>query len=225
MLLPFFLLLGTVAVASAFSFNRFGRVQSSLNGWQRKSCDSIVLKMGADDLGLHGQNFKFMPIIQGSNNDHFPRIIQIAGVYPTLSYDELMAPVSYHAADPGSWVYDFSDPNGPQMGTVALPGSDAITNCIDPVVMIAKNTDLNIKVIEEVEVLVVVDRGDVDFYRDFFFVFKTSENTLVLGNLDSAKTVEKKGYEIVGKVALVTVPWIPSMKMKSTGFLEDDSTD
>ena len=220
MLLLFVLL----SAASAFNLYRYGGGKSNFNGLHY-SRHSVALKMGPDDLGLHAQNFKFMPIIQGSTNDHFPRIIQIAGVYPSLSYDDLMAPTSFPAADPGSWVYDFSDPSGPQMGTVALPGSDAITNCVDPVVMIAKNTDLNIKVIEEVEVMIVVDRGDLDFYRDFFFVFKTRENKLLVGNLDSAKTVEKKGYEIVGRVALVAVPWIPAMKPTSTGFLEDDTTD
>ena len=30
--------------------------------------------------GLHGEDFRFLPVTQGSPDDHFPRILQIAGV-------------------------------------------------------------------------------------------------------------------------------------------------
>jgi hypothetical protein len=110
---------------------------------------------------LDGQNFKYLPIHKGSDEEHFPRIMPIAGVYPSITYEQLMAPRSSEASDPGQWAYEFTDPDGPQIGTVALPGSDTITNCIDPVVVISKNTDLGVTVIEEVEMIVVVDRGDI----------------------------------------------------------------
>lgn len=34
-----------------------------------------------------------------------------------------------------------------------------ITDCIDPVVVITKNTALGVSVVEEVEMMVVIDRG------------------------------------------------------------------
>lgn len=66
------------------------------------------------------------------------------GVYPGLTAQELLAPASTEAPAYGMWAYDFSDPEGPQMGTVALPASALVHACIDPVVVIASNDALNI---------------------------------------------------------------------------------
>ena len=51
--------------------------------------------------GGHAQNFKFLPLFRGSRSLHFPRIIQIAGVYPEMTPEDLLAPVSSPAASAG----------------------------------------------------------------------------------------------------------------------------
>lgn len=100
---------------------------------------SLAMKYGG-----HNENFKFLPmirfdslisfyteyaylstyfIISGTEDEHFPRIIHIAGVFPNLTPEQLLAPISSPAAPAGSWTYEFADPDGPQLGTVALPGS------------------------------------------------------------------------------------------------------
>jgi len=180
--------------------------------------NSFTLNMKTPKIGSHGQNFKYLPIHKGSDEEHFPRIMPIAGVYPSITYEQLMAPRSSEASDPGQWAYEFTDPDGPQIGTVALPGSDTITNCIDPVVMISKNTDLGVSVIEEVEMIVVVDRGDIEFSKENFYLFQDPNNNLIVQWCDS----ERPDYQVVGKIVLCCIPWTTAMKPKSSGFLEDD---
>ena len=55
-----------------------------------------------------------------------------------------MAVSSEEPAEPGQWTYDFSDPDGPQLGTVALEGSNVISTAVDPVVMIAEHTSVTL---------------------------------------------------------------------------------
>jgi hypothetical protein len=173
-------------------------------------------------MGGHGSNFKFLPVQRGSKKEHFPRILQIAGVYSELTAEQLYAPASTPAAPAGRWTYDFSDPEGPQLGTVAIPGSDVVAAAIDPVVMIATNTELGISVPEEVEVLVVVDRGDRDFNPENFYVFRTPENRLTVQWTDGAF---EPGYDILGKVVVCVAPYVASMAAAATGFLEADEDD
>ena len=62
----------------------------------------------------------------------------------------------------GQWSYDFSDPNGPQMGTVALPGISSVYETEDPVVIIADHLSLNVPltngITEPVDLVVLCDR-------------------------------------------------------------------
>jgi len=73
-------------------------------------------------------------------------------VYPGLTAEELLAPTSFDSAGYGRWTYDFSDPEGPQLGTVALPGSELVHGCIDPVIVIANTLSLGVDLQEDEEV-------------------------------------------------------------------------
>lgn len=170
--------------------------------------------------GGHGQGFNFLPLYRSDRDEHYPRIVKIAGVYPQLTIDDFFAPVSSPAAPKGSWAYDFPDPSGPELGSVALPGSDVITKCIDPVVLITTNTELGVSLNEEVEMLVVVDRGERELFSDAFYVFKTPDETLSIQWCDSPEPDE--GYEILGRVIVVNCPYHESMHPQRTGFLEED---
>jgi hypothetical protein len=171
--------------------------------------------------GGHGEGFRYLPMQKGGRRDHFPRIIQIAGVYPDLTPEELYAPTSAPAAKVGSWTYDFSDPEGPQLGTVAVPGSEVVTRSIDPVAIISKSTDLGIGLAEEVEMLVVIDRGDRDWNPEKFFIVRTPENRLRIQWFDMLEP----GYDILGKVVVSFVPFIASMAPAETGFAEADEDE
>ena len=92
-----------------------------------------------------------------------PRIVQIAGAYPGVTRSEFYAVNSEPAPPQGQWTYDFSDPDGPQLGTVALEGSNIVAACQDPVVLIAEHFSLGVElppaIQEPVDVLVLVDRA------------------------------------------------------------------
>ena len=181
-------------------------------------CQSFQLSMKS---GGHAQNFKFLPLLRGSRSFHFPRIVQIAGMYPDITAEELFAPPSTPGATGGLWAYDFPDPDRVDQGTVAIPGSPAMTDCIDPVAMITTNTALGVVLSEEVEMLVVVDRGDRYFTTESFYVFRTPQDSLVVQWADKVEP----GFEVLGRVALCTVPYVPSMGTTSTGFAESDGEE
>jgi len=172
--------------------------------------------------GRHGEGFRFMPMIKATSKEHFPRILQIAGVYPDLTPEELLAPGPAQPSAPqGSWGYDFSDLSGVQGGKVAIPGSIIITQAVDPVVLITTSTHLGVPSPSELEMLVVVDRGNKRFHPDDFFVFRTRENTLKIQWSDRVPD----DMEIIGKVVTTAQPYLPSMRRPSTGFAEEDEED
>lgn len=45
-------------------------------------------------------------------------------------------------AELGQWNYDFSDPNGGQMGRVALPGMTFVYETEDPVILVVNHFEL-----------------------------------------------------------------------------------
>lgn len=118
-------------------------------------------------------------------------------------------------------MYDFSDPNGPHLGTIALPPSDVVTNAVDPVALISTCAAIGLKVIDDLETVVVIDRGDRVFNQEKFYAFRTPENKVVVQWSDRLEP----GYEILGRVILCTVPWSEGMRTPKTGFVEDDEED
>jgi len=175
---------------------------------------------------LHGQGTCFMPLEQMAQDFFAPRIVQVAGAYPGLTREEFFAVQSEEAAPEGQWTYDFSDPDGPQVGTVAVPGSNLVSSAIDPVAIVAEHPSLGISlppaITEAVDLLVVADRGVNTFEERKFMVLQNpGESTLRIGAFTSKEELSP-GTEIVGRVLLVQIPWLPSMKPTKSGFIEVD---
>ena len=126
----------------------------------------------------------------------------------------------------GQWTYDFSDPDGPQLGTVALEGSNVVSACEDPVAIIAEHTSLAVPlpdaIKDPVDLIVLVDRAQNRFSERKFLVLKEQGSTeLTIGAFPS-KADLPDGCEILGHVLLTQIPWLPSMKKTKTGFMEVD---
>jgi hypothetical protein len=151
---------------------------------------------------------------------------QIAGAYPGLTREEYFAVQSEDAPEVGQWTYDFSDPEGPQLGTVAIEGSNVVSVCEDPVVIIAEHFSLNIplpEVLKEpVDLVVLVDRAKNRFAERKFLVFGVpGKDELIIGAFPSKEQLPPNA-EILGQVQLVQIPWLPCMKPTKSGFLEVD---
>eukprot|EP00980_Cylindrotheca_fusiformis_P014490 scaffold3875_cov123-Cylindrotheca_fusiformis.AAC.10 len=174
---------------------------------------------------LHGENSCFLPLKQLEQDYYAPRIIQIAGAYPGLSKEEFFAVSSEPAPPEGQWTYDFSDPDGPQLGTVALDGSNIVSACEDPVVIIAEHTSLAVPlpdvIKEPVDLILVVDRAANRFSERKFLVINQPGTGLTIGAFPTKQDLPD-GCEILGQVILCQIPWLPSMKKTKTGFLEVD---
>jgi hypothetical protein len=173
----------------------------------------------------HNEGFRFMSTIKGSEEYYYPRIVPVAGVYPECTAADVAAPYSLPPCQAGTWMYDFSDAQGPQLGTFAAPGCFTVHDCEDPVALISSNTAVNIVVGNEdskeeidVEVVLIVDRGDLLFKEEGFYLFETASGKLDIFSCDRFP----EGHKVLGRVMLTCLPWDDRMVRKSTGWLEDE---
>mmetsp|Transcript_4998 Transcript_4998/g.7326 ORF Transcript_4998/g.7326 Transcript_4998/m.7326 type:complete len:181 (-) Transcript_4998:35-577(-) len=177
--------------------------------------------MGAGN--LHGQGSCFLPLRQLDQEYHAPRIVQIAGAYPGITVDEFNSVTSEPPAEMGQWSYDFSDPDGPQMGTVAIEGSEIVSKCEDPVVIIAEHNTIGVELppgLEgAVDLVVLVDRAKNRFKERKFLVVDDGSGNLAIGAYHAKSEVPG---EILGQIEYVQIPWLPCMKSTKSGFMEED---
>jgi Rubisco Assembly chaperone C-terminal domain len=175
----------------------------------------------------HGDNACFLPLRQLEMDYYAPRIIPICGTYPgELSrHDFMSVGPAEAAADPGQWTYGFDEE---PLGTVAIEGSVDVQNCQDPVVIIANHQALGIPLAAEltkpVDLTVLVDRAVTAFAERKFVVVDTHESQdgqLSVMAFDT-KAKMPATYEILGRVILVQIPWLPSMAPTRSGFMEAD---
>ena len=185
------------------------------------STSAVTLSMA----NLHGQNSCFMPLKQLDQDYYAPRIIQVAGTYPGISKEEILdVPQSEPAPEQGQWSYDFNDPDGPEVGKVALEGSQIVHDIEDPIVIIAEHHALNIplpKELKSVDLVVLVDRSKNRFGERKFLVTYIPGQGVVIGAFDS-KADLPADCQILGHVAMVQIPWLPSMAPTKSGFMEVD---
>jgi hypothetical protein len=150
---------------------------------------------------------------------------KIAGPYPGVTREEYFAVTSEDTPEPGHWPYDFSDPDGPQLGTVAIESSNVVALADDPVVLIADHFAIGIPlpdvIKDPVDIIVMVDRAATTFAERKFLVLDAPGRGLVIGAFETRETLPQD-CEIIGQVVLCQVPWLPSMKPTKTGFLEAD---
>eukprot|EP00953_Heterococcus_sp_UTEX-ZZ885_P024050 13181-Heterococcus_DN1.PRE.1 len=185
--------------------------------------------------GLHGTGSRFMPVVQIDEDEHYPRSIAVAGMYPGItaelrvamlctafSAQEIAAVTSSEAAEPGSWQYDFTDPEGPQMGTVAVPGSAIVTEMDDPCIIVAQSDALGIVLPQDdvTEVLVCVDRASTEFLVGRFFVWQQQQTGEVTIRWFDQMPAD---HTILGQVMTVHVPFLDTMEKQNKSWMEEES--
>ncbi|KAL7538703.1 hypothetical protein ACHAWF_006205 [Thalassiosira exigua] len=182
---------------------------------------------GATVGNLHGQASCFLPLLQNDEDYIAPRIVQIAGAYPGVDTKTYLSLTSEPVAEMGQWNYDFSDPNGSHLGTVALPGMTATYETDDPVVLVADHASMGVQLSEElkdpVDLVVLCDRSRKHFAERKFLVLELEESpgVVTIAAFES-KGEMPTGAKVLGHVTLVQIPWLPSMEKKKSGFMEEN---
>mmetsp|Transcript_25645 Transcript_25645/g.36171 ORF Transcript_25645/g.36171 Transcript_25645/m.36171 type:complete len:230 (-) Transcript_25645:171-860(-) len=174
----------------------------------------------------HGEDSCFMPLAQMDQDYYAPRIIQIAGAYPGITAEEFNAVTSEPAAEQGQWSYDFSDPDGPQVGTVAIEGNAVVHACQDPVVIIAEHFAIGVPLpevlVDAVDIICLVDRANTEFGERKFLVLQLPGETQLTIGAYASRSELPAGATILGRVEIVQIPWLPCMKPTKTGIMECD---
>jgi Rubisco Assembly chaperone C-terminal domain len=191
---------------------------------RRMSASQMSIHMSGN---IHGENSCFLPLNQLEQDFMAPRIVQIAGSYPGLTREEFMAVTSEPPPEQGQWSYDFTDPEGPQVGNIALPGSEISHGAEDPVVIIAEHFSLGVElpavIKDPVDLVVLVDRFETGFAERKFVVVDIPGNDGLKIAAYNAKADVPRDAKILGRVVMVVIPWLPSMAPTKTGFLEADN--
>jgi len=91
-----------------------------------------------------------------------PAQLAIAGLYPGLTADELLAPQPLPFAEPGLWNYHRLTPDGVPGGFVALPGSELVIARPNTVAVVCSSMALGVEFQdqEDHECLALIDRSD-----------------------------------------------------------------
>ncbi|KAL7543935.1 hypothetical protein ACHAXR_013361 [Thalassiosira sp. AJA248-18] len=173
----------TASLAITTSCQAFSTSSSST--LSRPTSRSSLLQTSATTLkasvgNLHGESACFLPLLQNDEQYIAPRIVQIAGAYPEVNTETYLALSSEPSPELGQWEYDFSDPDGPQMGTVALPGMTAVYETEDPVVIIADHFSMGVSlpevITDPVDLVVLCDRARTNFAERKFLVMELEDN-------------------------------------------------
>lgn len=127
----------------------------------------------------------------------------------------------------GQWSYDFSDPEGPHLGTVALPGMASVYETEDAVAIVAENTSLGVQlpnINDVVDLIVLCDRSRTHWQERKFLVLDmdgSGQGELKIAAYGTKAEVPV-GAKILGHVTFVQIPWLPGMAKKKSGFAEED---
>lgn len=79
------------------------------------------------------------------------------------------------------------------------------------------------EITEPVDLIVLVDRARKHFSERKFLVLELEEDPgmISIGAFGSREELPSTA-KILGHVTLVQIPWLPSMKKKKSGFMEED---
>ncbi|GKY93976.1 hypothetical protein MPSEU_000364500 [Mayamaea pseudoterrestris] len=216
-------LLAIVPVDSWISSQHPHHRDTSSRSSSRRATRRLSMSTTDSNSNLHGQNSCFMPLKQLDQDYYAPRIIHVAGTFPGITKQEILAtPPSEPSPDQGQWSYDFC--TSLQVGKVAVEGSQIVHAVQDPVIVIAEHSSLNIplpKELTSVDLIVLVDRSNRRFGERKFLLTYTATDGVVIGAYNT-KADLPPDCEILGQVAMVQVPWLPAMQPTKSGFMEVD---
>lgn len=127
--------------------------------------------------GSHGSGFRFMPM-STMPPEPSPVLVCLAGAYPGLTIEQLLAPQPLPFAPKGKWIYHRLTGDAVPTGFVVLPGSALLDAHPNSVGVVCSSTSLGLELLdgESHEVITLIDRSpQVEFDNTLFYAFGDGE--------------------------------------------------
>jgi hypothetical protein len=152
-----------------------------------------------------------------------PVLISLAGAYPGITAEQLMAPTPLPFPAVGKWNYHRLTEGGCPTGFVVLPGTELLYDCPNTVGVICSSSSLGAQLADgqEHELVALIDRDDEAVHdpgamdSQKFYAFADPESTIHIRWLPEVPA----GWRVVGKLIYTQLPFVPKPGGAS-GFAE-----
>jgi len=174
--------------------------------------------------GTHGTGYRFMPLTS-LTNEPAPMLVAIAGAYPGLTAEQLLAPKPLPFPEAGKWNYHRLVADGMPTGFVALPGSELVMSRPDTVAVVCTSGSLGVELADgaQHEVLALIDRADEavtdmsELSSEEFYAFADAEGRVHIRWIDALPA----GWRVLGRMLYAQLPHV-KRPGNSGGFAELD---
>eukprot|EP00316_Scyphosphaera_apsteinii_P016710 CAMPEP_0119302948 /NCGR_PEP_ID=MMETSP1333-20130426/4462_1 /TAXON_ID=418940 /ORGANISM="Scyphosphaera apsteinii, Strain RCC1455" /LENGTH=197 /DNA_ID=CAMNT_0007305475 /DNA_START=107 /DNA_END=700 /DNA_ORIENTATION=+ len=182
-----------------------------------------TLQTGRQD-GLHGTGYHFMPMT-AMPNEPSPALVAIAGAYPGLSAQQLLAPQPLPLPEQGRWNYHRLIADGLPGGFVAVPGSSLLVSSPNTVAVVCSSESLGIELADGAvyEVLALIDRSDPATTNPsamspkHFYAFSDTDEVVHIRWIEALP----QGWRVLGKLLYTQIPFV-KRPGSGGGFAEMD---
>jgi hypothetical protein len=174
--------------------------------------------------GVHSTGYRFMPLSTMAK-ENGPALICIAGAYPGITAEQLLAPQALPFAPFGRWNYHVLTSAGCSSGFVAVPGSDLLEESPNTVAVVCGSQSLGIEFPDgnEHEVLAMIDRSDdavanpgaLDTQK--FYAFGDEAGRVHIRWVDAIPP----GWQVLGRLIYTQMPFVGKVNT-GDGFAEAD---
>ena len=167
--------------------------------------------------GAHGTGFRFMPM-SSMNRDDSPVLLCLAGAYPGITADQLMAPSPLPFAPKGKWTYHRLTGDAAPTGFVVLPGSVLLETHPNTVGIVCTSTSLGLELADgqEHEVIALIDRSPVEELDNMcFYAFADPSGAVSIRWMQALP----EGWRMLGRLIYTQLPFVPKPGGES-GFAE-----
>uniref|UniRef100_A0A7S2D8L0 Rubisco accumulation factor 1 C-terminal domain-containing protein n=1 Tax=Haptolina brevifila TaxID=156173 RepID=A0A7S2D8L0_9EUKA len=173
--------------------------------------------------GSHGTGYRFMPL-SSMSKEPAPALVCIAGAYPGLTADQLLAPQALPFAPAGRWNYHVLRGDVCSTGFVALPGSSLLDSHPNTVAVVCDSYSLGLEFADgqQHEVLALIDRSDIaaldasQHDDQTFYAFADEAGAVQIRWLATVPA----GWRILGRLLYAQMPYI-HRPGSAGGFAED----
>lgn len=177
--------------------------------------------------GKSSQGSRFLCVSSVDSEEFYPRIVLIAGSLPDLSTADFMkTPSALYSKNPVQGNLFLSRlPDGYDGNMVAIPGTEVLTKCGDPVVVLVPPTILSETKLPATpgdDVVVIVDRAMDEPFDSYAFYAWDVKGKVSIGWLKEDPPAEEATR--IGKVVYGIIEIDESLREKKTCWEEENET-